>query len=404
MTNEPADIDRLLGDQRQRWRGGEGVLVEEYLRARPALAADAGAVLLLINNELVLREARGEKPTLDEYLGRFRPLADELRVLFEVHRDLESGRLDGIAAEKPTAAEPAPPAPAHPAHPRDVPELVERLRRSGRASAAQLAELDGGLARQFAQPRALARELVRRQWLTPFQVNRLFKGDHLVLGDYVLQERLGKGGMGEVFKARHQKLGRVVALKVIGEERVTNPEVGLRFLREIRVTSQLSHPNIVLAYDAGEAAGRPFFAMEFVEGSNLARLVREKGRLPASDACAYVRQAALGLHHAHQRGLVHRDVKPSNLMVTPKGVVKLLDLGLARLLPHGDRDPTTITRPEEVMGTADYIPPEQVEESHGVDHRADVYSLGCTLYHLLAGHPPFVDCTLVQKLRKHQTA
>lgn len=153
------DIDRLLADQRQRWRNGERVLVEEYLRDHPALAANTEAVLLLINNEVVLREGRGEKPDRDEYLRRFEQLADDVRILFEVHRAVESGDLDDVAADTATYIETSPP--DHAAHPRDVGELLDRLRRSGLLSAAQQKELDDGLARRFAEPRALARELVR---------------------------------------------------------------------------------------------------------------------------------------------------------------------------------------------------------------------------------------------------
>ena len=185
----------------------------------------------------------------------------------------------------------------------------------------------------FPAPRALAGELIRRGWLTPYQVNQLLqgRGRDLLLGSYVLLERLGEGGMGQVFKARNWKLGRVVALKLIRKERLDNPDAVRRFQREIRAAAQLDHPNIVRAFDADEVDGTHLLVMEYVEGTDLAKLVKKDGPLPVDKACDYCRQAALGLQHAYERGLVHRDIKPHNLLLTPGGVVKILDMGLARL-------------------------------------------------------------------------
>jgi serine/threonine-protein kinase len=294
-----------------------------------------------------------------------------------------------------------------------VGNLVDLLHRHPLLAPPQLQELAGTLQVRFAEPRALAGELIRRGWLTPYQVNQLFKGHghDLVLGPYLLLERLGEGGMGTVFKARHQKLERVVALKVIRKERLANPEAVRRFHHEIRAAAQLEHPNVVLAYDADEVGGTHFFAMEHVEGIDLARLVHKAGPLPVAHACDYARQAALGLQHAHEKGLVHRDVKPSNLLLTsrsrggnrlPEAVVKVLDLGLARLERGPDPSSSTLTDEGAVMGTLDYLAPEQAKNSHTVDIRADIYSLGCTLYHLLSGRPPFAGCSRMEKLFKHQ--
>ncbi|MCI0455348.1 MAG: serine/threonine protein kinase [Gemmataceae bacterium] len=263
-----------------------------------------------------------------------------------------------------------------------------------------------GLQASFPDAQALARELVRRGWLTVYQVNRLFQGkaDALVLGPYVLLERLGEGGMGAVFKARHQVMNRVVAVKLIRKEHLTGPDAVTRFRREIEVVGRLSHPNVVTAHDAGQVEERHFLVMEYVEGSDLARLVERGGPLPVGLACEYVRQAALGLHCAHEQGLVHRDIKPSNLMVDVRGVVKLLDLGLARPGPGGAPEPghMAVTRAGEVMGTPDYLAPEQALDARAADKRADIYSLGCTLYFLLTGRPPFPEGTLAQKLLWHQ--
>jgi WD40 repeat protein/tRNA A-37 threonylcarbamoyl transferase component Bud32 len=288
-----------------------------------------------------------------------------------------------------------------------VADLVEALRQYRLLDPGQLQGLPGGVP----EPRDVARELLRRGWLTAYQVNQLFRGrgDELLLGSYVLLEKLGEGGMGQVFKARHDLLGRVVAVKVIRKDRLAGPDAVRRFRQEVRAAAQLSHPNLVLAYDADEVRGMHFLVMEYVEGTDLARLVERSGRLPVAQACDYARQAALGLQHVHERGMVHRDVKPSNLLLSQpgregqSGLVKLLDLGLARLGagPGGERS-STLTEEGMVMGTLDYLAPEQAKDAHAVDIRADLYSLGCTLYHLLAGQPPFDRGARLEKLFNHQ--
>jgi tRNA A-37 threonylcarbamoyl transferase component Bud32 len=208
------------------------------------------------------------------------------------------------------------------------------------------------------------------------------------LGQYALLERLGEGGMGEVYKARHRLMDRVVAVKVIHPRHLSHPAALQRFQREIRALARLDHPHIVRAEYADQAGDTHFLVMEYVAGSNLAEILRGRGPLPVAEACAYARQAAEALQYAHERGLVHRDVKPSNLLLTADGQVKLLDLGLALLRdePAGDGD---VTATGQVLGTYDYMAPEQWDDTHAVDVRADLYSLGATLYHLLAGQAPF---------------
>ena len=208
------------------------------------------------------------------------------------------------------------------------------------------------------------------------------------LGQYRIGERLGLGGMGAVYRAEHVRLKKSVAVKVLAPGQVRDPRAVARFQLEMEVVGRLDHPNIVRATDAGEADGIHFLVMELIDGVNLAHLLLRCGPLPVPTACELIRQAALGLQHAHEHGLVHRDVKPSNLMLTPSGQVKLLDLGLALLRTDralgGD-----LTGAGEVMGTVEYMAPEQYAETRSVDTRADVYSLGCTLYALLTGDPPF---------------
>jgi serine/threonine protein kinase/WD40 repeat protein len=252
--------------------------------------------------------------------------------------------------------------------------------------------------------RALARELIDRDWLTPFQANQLLqgRGKELLLGPYLLLERIGTGGMGEVFKARHRIMDRIVALKVVRADRLGDRETLSRFGREIQIAARLAHPHVVLAHDAGQIGDTFYLVMEYVEGVDLARLLKQRGRLGAAEACEYVREAALGLQHAHERGLVHRDVKPANLLLAAQdGLIKVLDLGLARLRSR-EVDETRLTQEGSLMGTPDYLAPEQAVDSARADIRADVYSLGCTLYHLLAGRPPFPGGSLTEKLLRHQ--
>jgi tRNA A-37 threonylcarbamoyl transferase component Bud32 len=225
------------------------------------------------------------------------------------------------------------------------------------------------------------------------------------LGSYVIVGWLGEGGMGQIFKARHRRLKREVALKVIRPHQLANPEALQRFQREARAAARLAHPNIVQVYDAAESDGRHYLVMEYVDGKDLADLVRDRGPLPVPLACEYIRQASLGLQHAHERALIHRDIKPANLLVTADGTqVKLLDLGVARVQLPDDPDSAVsdLTQTGAVMGTPAYLAPEQARDPRHVDIRADIYSLGCTLYHLLTGQVPFRGVTLAEVVLQHQ--
>jgi RND family efflux transporter MFP subunit len=231
---------------------------------------------------------------------------------------------------------------------------------------------------------------------------------------YRLTELLGAGGMGTVFKAEHLLMKRAVAVKVIHSALFTDPAVTGRFAREMEAAGKLTHPNIVHAYDAEEIGDTHFLAMEYVEGVSLSNLLNQGGSLPPAEACSYIRQAALGLQHAHERGMVHRDIKPQNLIVTFEGQVKILDFGLARFVletapavalvastgADAAVDLTQLNPPIEpltqagtVMGTPAYIAPEQARDPHTADIRADIYSLGCTLYDLLTGRSPIPEGT-----------
>jgi eukaryotic-like serine/threonine-protein kinase len=209
-----------------------------------------------------------------------------------------------------------------------------------------------------------------------------------VLGPYHIVARIGKGGMGVVFRAVHAHLRKQVAIKILSADSMADPLAVARFQRELVAIGRLDHHNIVRATDGGHVNGVHFLAMDFIEGIDLARLLRLQGRLSLADACALVYHAANGLQYVHEHRLVHRDIKPGNLLLSVKGELKILDLGLA-LLHHGEAGHTELTARGLAMGTYDYMAPEQWQSSHDVDIRADIYSLGCTLYTLLVGRPPF---------------
>jgi two-component system NtrC family response regulator/two-component system nitrogen regulation response regulator GlnG len=285
-------------------------------------------------------------------------------------------------------------------------DLLASIRDSGLLEPDQQDEVDRQLRSRFPAGEDLVGELLGRGWLTSWQLEQLGagRGAELVLGQYVLMDLLGEGGMGLVYKARQRRLKRLTALKFIRPECLGSPSAAQRFRREIEAAARLAHPNIVRIYDADEIHGRLFLAMEYVEGTTLSRLLRAQGPLSAQQACDYMRQAALGLQHAHECGLVHRDIKPSNLLLTAGGTIKILDMGLARLASTPEQGLTAVqlTQTGTVVGTPDYLAPEQARDPREVDIRADLYSLGCTFYHCLTGQVPFAGDSIAQKLLKHQ--
>jgi serine/threonine protein kinase len=404
-------------DLEYRWsnqRGGKPWGLEDYIARFPELGPLDRLPLELILEEYQVRQRWGDRPGHAVYAERFPQHGPTLRdQLAHIDAELAAEFAQPPGKNSLLASKPPP----GPATIDTVADLVAALRQHQLLSPPQLADLGSPSLRGFTGPMALGKELLRRAWLTPYQVNQLMQGrvHDLLFGPYLLLERLGEGGAGQVFKARHQKMDRIVALKVIRKELLADTDVVSRFYREIQVLSQLDHPNIVRAYDAGpntRARGH-FLAMEFIEGTDLGRLVKQGGPMPIIQACEYIRQAALGLQYAHERGLVHRDIKPHNLIMSVRdGLVKVADLGLARLPRAGPDELTGVVRttgtltPENavMIGTADYLAPEQALNFHEADIRADIYSLGCTLFFLIAGQAPFAGGTLAQKVAKHLQA
>ncbi len=286
--------------------------------------------------------------------------------------------------------------------------LIEMLKDSGLVDADRLAadikrwKSDGI---NLSAPRAIAVQLVKEETLTRWQAEKLLQGKHrgFFLGKYRLLTLLGTGGMSSVYLAEHTLMRRRVAIKVLPQNRVEDASYLERFHREAEAVASLDHANIVRAYDVNQEGTIHFLVMEYVAGTSLQDLVANKEPLGFVQAAEYLRQAATGLEYAHESGLVHRDIKPANLLVDERGVVKLLDLGLARFFRNEEENSLTLKYDEKVLGTADFLSPEQALDSHDVDTRADIYSLGCTMYFLLTGHPPFPDGTLAQRLLFHQT-
>lgn len=240
--------------------------------------------------------------------------------------------------------------------------------------------------------------------LTAWQIEKLLTGKYkgFFLGKFKLLGHIGSGGMSSVYLAEHTRMNDLRAIKVLPKKRVDDASYLARFQLEAKAIASLSHENVVRAFDIDNDGDLHYIVMEYVSGDDLQQMVKRKGPLSFVRAANYIAQAARGLQHAHDRGLIHRDVKPANLLVNKDGKVKLLDMGLA-LLESEDDHSLTVANNENVLGTADYLAPEQALDSHKVDHRVDIYGLGCTFYFLLTGRPPFNDGTLAQRIIKHQT-
>ncbi len=287
--------------------------------------------------------------------------------------------------------------------PKTTDELLDRVRKSGLIPPADLDEavaaLPGGLS-----PKDVLNRFAAERLLTQFQADRLGVGKYkgFCLGSYVILDKIGGGGMGQVFLAEHAEMRRNVAIKVLPLAAMGSPVTRERFLREARAAAALDHPNIVRAFDLSREGQMYYLVMEYVEGVSLQALVARTGKVPVMAAADYGRQIAEGLHHAHERGLVHRDIKPANLLLDRLGGMRILDLGLVRSSDENSQLTNVTAGGRSILGTPDYLSPEQALDSSSVDRRADVYSLGATVYFLLAGHTMFPEGRTAQKLMWQQ--
>ncbi|MDB5337501.1 MAG: pknH 3, partial [Planctomycetaceae bacterium] len=354
----PDEVRPLLKRQYESWQQGTRVPVETMIQAaKPehrAVAAQA-----LIKQEIVLREQSGEHPSITEYRTRFPEYTDKLT------RDWESEHEVTMVSLPPGEL------PIKRDSQMDTnQEVFEKtlVSHPGASDSRYTESKTEGGARTM--PSVEVGETVDE-----------------MIGPYRLTKKLGQGGMGAVYQATHTKLDKVVAIKLLSRQSGLEATAVERFEREMKAVGKLDHPHIVRAMDAGECDGFHYLVMEYVEGRDVSQWVKARGPFSVGQGCEIIRQAALGLHEAHSLGLVHRDIKPSNLFLTSKGCIKILDLGLARLAEGTFNH--ELTQSGQCMGTPDYMAPEQWTNARDVDGRTDLYALGCTLYHVLAGRPPF---------------
>jgi serine/threonine protein kinase len=289
------------------------------------------------------------------------------------------------------------------ASPATVPQLLDRLRRSGLVPSDRLDGFLDGLRASGHSP-ASTEELLTRMieagMITQFHADKLTAGKYkgFQIGSYLILDQIGAGGMGQVYLAEHTAMRRLVALKVFPPYSSEDVVAKERFLREARAAAALDHPNIVRVFDLCQEGKLLYLVMEYVEGVSLQALVAKTGPLGVTAACHYARQVAFGLQHAHELGFVHRDIKPANLLLDRAGIIRILDLGLVRSEADAHSGLTQQLDGRSILGTADYVAPEQAVDSSNVDIRADLYSLGATLYFLLAGRPLFPEGRTAQKL------
>lgn len=380
-------INHICNDFERAWQTGEPSLAEYVDRAQPPLRN----VLLrnLIELDVEYRQQRQLPVSSDMYQTQFAAVdANWLNSVMGTTAQPQSVSVEiddsGINLS--------------------VEELLKRVRAS-QIVAEDMTVTLGSFDLSTATADEVGTALVNAEHLTDFQLESLVHRpvEQLVLGDYVLLEKIGEGGMGAVYRAMHRRMKRIVAVKMLKQPEDDAQEMSRRFEREIQVAARLSHPHIVAAYDAGEEHGQQFLVSEYIDGQNLSEIVRELGPLSLPDAIDVVRQMVDGLVYAHGQGVIHRDIKPSNLLLDDDGNAKLLDVGLARLSDPTDKQQSTdLTRTGLIMGTVDFMSPEQAQNTRLADERSDIYSVGCSLHFLITGRPPYFGTTSIERLLAHR--
>jgi serine/threonine protein kinase len=422
------EVDSACERFEAEWKAGTKPQIAGYLTdtQEPVRSALLRELLLL---DIEYRQKAGEEPRAAEYTRHLLPTDRELLQHVFGESPTQASQIltetytfePGAASPKGDEVQPQKPQrqPAQEKRPSEdkassegVPleKIISSLTECGLMSTAEVEKFIESLPAESRPTtgKELAESLYRRKKLTKFQVQAVYQGKTrgLVMGNYVVLDRLGKGGMGQVYKARHRVMERVVAIKVLPSEATKSEEAVKRFQREVKAMARLSHRNIVTSHDADEHKGMHFLVMEYVEGKDLALLVKERGPLSLRQAVECVLQAARGLDYAHQQGIVHRDVKPQNIILDHAGTIKILDMGLARIRVDMENETfaslASLTQTGQVMGTVDYMSPEQAIETRLADARSDIYSLGATLYYLLCGTPPYPGDTVAKRLMAHR--